>query len=75
MSAGADDPLLQCRVAPARDHDDGKPATLGAEQFEKLHGLFGLILIVVLALHVAAALKHHLIDRDDTLRRMLGVRR
>lgn len=29
--------------------------------------------VVVLAgLHAAAALKHHLIDRDDTLRRMLG---
>ena len=25
----------------------------------------------VLLLHVAAALKHHFLDRDDTLRRML----
>jgi cytochrome b561 len=29
------------------------------------------IILVVLALHAAAALKHHLIDRDSVLRRML----
>ena len=28
-------------------------------------------IIVLLALHIAGALKHHFIDRDDTLRRML----
>jgi cytochrome b561 len=29
------------------------------------------LLLALLLLHVGAALKHHLIDRDDTLRRML----
>lgn len=36
-----------------------------------LHYLFQWLLIGSIALHVAGALKHHLIDRDDTLRRML----
>ena len=30
-----------------------------------------IVLIGVIALHVAGALKHHFIDRDHTLRRML----
>jgi cytochrome b561 len=33
--------------------------------------LFGNALVVVVALHAAAALWHHFIGRDDTLRRML----
>ena len=33
--------------------------------------LFTKLLMAALALHVAGALKHHLIDRDATLRRML----
>ncbi|MFT3906546.1 MAG: cytochrome b [Steroidobacteraceae bacterium] len=45
-----------------------------AATFENLHGLLGWLLAGVLALHIAAALKHHLIDRDDTLRRMLSWR-
>lgn len=36
-----------------------------------LHIVFERILIVSIALHVAGALKHHVIDKDDTLRRML----
>jgi cytochrome b561/polyisoprenoid-binding protein YceI len=35
-----------------------------------LHGLFSQIMIVSIALHVAGAVKHHLIDKDATLRRM-----
>ena len=42
-----------------------------AENLEHLHGLLGLLLATLIALHVLAALKHHFIDRDDTLRRML----
>ncbi len=37
-----------------------------------VHGLGGNILIGAIALHVIGALKHHIIDRDGTLRRMLG---
>lgn len=35
------------------------------------HSYIGYSLVLVIGLHVAAALKHHFIDRDDTLRRML----
>jgi len=40
--------------------------------FHEVHEISGYTLIVVLALHMAAAIKHHLIDKDDTLNRMLG---
>jgi len=36
-----------------------------------VHGAMGLAMIVLLVLHVAAALKHHFIDRDGVLVRML----
>lgn len=36
-----------------------------------IHEKLFWILVVVLVLHVGGALKHHLIDRDNTLRRML----
>ena len=42
-----------------------------ADTFEKLHGTGAVILATAIGLHLLAALKHHLIDRDDTLRRML----
>ena len=34
------------------------------------HLLFG-VLVVVALLHIAGALKHHFIDRNDVLKRML----
>jgi cytochrome b561 len=39
--------------------------------FENLHETFGGIILGLLGLHVAAALKHHFVDKDDTLRRMI----
>ena len=42
-----------------------------AHLFASLHILFVRVLIVSLLLHIAGALKHHVIDRDATLRRML----
>ena len=45
-----------------------------AQSLEHLHGLLGWILLGVLVLHALAALKHHFIDRDNTLRRMLSWR-
>lgn len=42
-----------------------------AEFFAGLHIVLERVLILALLLHVAAALKHHFIDRDQTLRRML----
>ncbi len=44
--------------------------TLG-DQLEDLHGSIGEFFYWVIGLHVLAALYHHLVRRDDTLRRML----
>jgi cytochrome b561 len=41
---------------------------------QRVHIIFAWILAGAFALHVAGALKHHLVDRDGTLRRMLGAR-
>lgn len=42
-----------------------------AHSFASLHILFERLLVIALVLHVAGALKHRLIDRDETLQRML----
>ena len=39
--------------------------------FRKTHDTLAWVAYLTIALHVAAALKHHLIDRDDVLTRML----
>ena len=38
--------------------------------FSALHRAFGKVLILAILLHVAGALKHQLVDKDATLRRM-----
>jgi len=53
------------------------PATLSglenqADIAGQVHKLLGFALIGVAALHAGAALKHHFVDRDRTLRRMLS---
>ena len=53
------------------------PATLSGLQNQediagRIHQLLAFGLIGIAALHALAALKHHFIDRDQTLRRMLG---
>lgn len=42
-----------------------------AEYFEDLHKLLASIFYYVIGLHVIAALWHHLVRKDNTLRRML----
>jgi len=42
-----------------------------AQAFAGLHFVFVIALVVSLALHIGGALKHHVIDRDATLKRML----
>lgn len=37
-----------------------------------LHEIVGYALIAAITLHIVGALKHHIIDRDSTIRRMLG---
>jgi cytochrome b561 len=41
------------------------------ETFEDAHELLGNLMILLLLVHVAAALKHHFWDRDTILKRML----
>lgn len=48
----------------------GKDADL-AKQLWQVHQTLNGALLALVGLHVAAALKHHFIDRDATLRRML----
>ena len=36
-----------------------------------IHGEIGFGLLVLAGIHVLAGLKHHYIDRDDVLRRMM----
>lgn len=38
---------------------------------KQVHYVLNVTLLAAVVLHVAAALKHHFIDRDDTLKRML----
>jgi cytochrome b561 len=42
-----------------------------ADSWRGVHETLGWALVAVVAVHLLAALKHHLIDKDDTLRRML----
>ncbi|GGE12400.1 hypothetical protein GCM10011529_18450 [Polymorphobacter glacialis] len=43
--------------------------------FRQGHGVLGWLAIAMIALHVLAAVKHHVFDRDDLLARMLPPRR
>ena len=38
--------------------------------FESMHEIIGIVLLVILAVHVLGALKHKLVDKDDTMKRM-----
>lgn len=46
-------------------------STQVADAFAGLHFTFNIVLVLSLALHIGGALKHHVIDRDATLQRML----
>lgn len=38
----------------------------------EVHEIMGLVMVVAILLHLAGALKHHILDKDRTLLRMLG---
>jgi cytochrome b561 len=38
------------------------------------HDLGGKVLIALILLHIAGALKHHILDKDGTLKRIVGLR-
>lgn len=70
MSGAADFPHTFFNLFSMPDIVPGKnEALFGA--MRTAHGLCGWALIAAIALHAAGALKHHLLDRDATLRRML----
>jgi cytochrome b561 len=46
---------------------DNKPLR---EFFECTHEFIGIVLLVLVAIHVLAALKHKFIDKDETMSRM-----
>ena len=53
----------------------GKPQAINAQVSDlggTLHVVSAYVLIAGIVLHIAGALKHHFIDGDGTLRRMLG---
>lgn len=52
---------------PALPVGSDKP-TVG--MFHEMHEVFATLMLVLLLIHVAAALKHQIIDKDGTLRRM-----
>lgn len=56
------------RVPPVISNLEGQEDIAG-----DVHLVLAIILIVIAALHMLAALRHHFIDRDATLRRMLGL--
>ena len=43
-----------------------------AEIGKTVHGITANALLIALGLHIVGTLKHHIIDKDNTLTRMLG---
>jgi cytochrome b561 len=66
-------PVVYLGVVPLPDlvHKDRALAQV----LREVHEAGGWLLFATVLLHAAAALKHHLVDHDDTLKRMLRWRR
>ena len=64
----------------AESHDPNNPgealalSPMLAGLGSSTHHFVGDILIYAIALHAIGALKHHIIDKDETLRRMIGLK-
>ncbi len=43
-----------------------------AEVGHETHEILGTVMMIAIALHIIGAWKHHLVDKDNTLKRMLG---
>jgi len=48
-----------------------KNETIG-DAFHEIHEIAGWVIAIIVGLHILAALKHHLLLKNDTLNRMLG---
>lgn len=68
-SSAAGFPIVWFGVLPLPDFVPASKEL--AEMIKPLHGLSAFALVGLAGLHVAAALKHHWIDRDGLLSRML----
>ncbi len=62
-------PIIYLNLIPLPDLVAKNPP-LGAV-FKEFHDNGATVLAIAIGAHALAALKHHLVDRDDTLRRML----
>ncbi len=69
MSSAYGVPVVYFGVLPLPDLV-GKNKELG-DTLKALHETLAFTMLALVALHAAAALKHHLLDRDDVLYRML----
>jgi cytochrome b561 len=71
--------LFSLEIFPSNDAP-GKPGQVIpldaglSDAGQALHGWLGYALLALVALHVAGALKHQIVDKDGTLARMLGQR-
>ncbi|WP_299006303.1 cytochrome b [uncultured Shewanella sp.] len=77
MSAGSGHGLnlFGLELFPANLDATGKVIPISAslgELGENIHGAVANIMVAAISLHILGALKHHIIDKDGTLRRMLG---
>jgi len=68
-SSAAGYPIVLFGVLPLPDFVGADKAL--AELIKPLHGLSAWALIALAALHIGAALKHHWLDRDGLMQRML----
>jgi cytochrome b561 len=68
MSSASGFPVVYFGLLPLPDLVDKNKEL--AETLKVVHFVLNKTLLAFVALHVAAALKHHLVDHDNTLRRM-----
>ncbi|MEQ1498107.1 MAG: cytochrome b [Novosphingobium sp.] len=68
FTKGAGVSLFGLITVPALPVGHDKPT---AGMFHEMHEILGTLMLLLFALHVAGAIKHHLIDKDGTMRRMV----
>ncbi len=73
MSTAKGDPVLVFDLISIPAIVEGLPRQ--ADRAGAVHYWLAVALIALVGVHALAALKHHVIDRDATLTRMLGVKR
>ena len=66
--------LVACNPDPTNPREVIALNSTIAGIMHTMHFLAGYTLIGAVVLHIAGAFKHHIIDKDNTLRRMLGAK-